>query len=395
MSFTIVEQATAAPEPLRARRPRLEPAALREGREGRRRRGLPRPRGRGGAGREGAGAQEHRPGASTRSTGGRRPSRVRINGLDTPYMYRDVVDVLEQAGDRLDLIMIPKVGTAADVYAVDMLVTQIEQAKGAQEADRLRADHRDRARHGEHRRDRRAPPSATRALHFGVADYAASTRARTVGIGGPNPDYAVLTDKGEDGSATPTGATCGTTPSPAWWWRRAQRACGRSTGRSATSPTPTASAPRRGARPCWAARANGRSTPRRWRSPTRSSRRRAKEVERARRILEAMEQARQEGQGRGLARRPADRHRLDPPGRAARRQGRHARQAGLRSVWLAGPGPVPADMTGPGDERDRACDRSEETRRCKHPSAPAAASSTCRARTRGRSRRVASSRPTR
>src|SRR5437870_8608643 len=53
---------------------------------------------------------------------GRRSMSVRINGLDTHYMYRDVVDVLEQAGDRLDLIMIPKVGTAADVYALDMLV---------------------------------------------------------------------------------------------------------------------------------------------------------------------------------------------------------------------------------------------------------------------------------
>ena len=43
---------------------------------------------------------------------------VRINGLDTPWWYRDVVDLLEQAGDRLDQIMIPKVGCAADVYAV-------------------------------------------------------------------------------------------------------------------------------------------------------------------------------------------------------------------------------------------------------------------------------------
>ena len=51
---------------------------------------------------------------------------VRINGLDTHYMYRDVVDILEQGGERLDLIMIPKVGTDKDVYAVDMLVTQIE-----------------------------------------------------------------------------------------------------------------------------------------------------------------------------------------------------------------------------------------------------------------------------
>ena len=56
---------------------------------------------------------------------------MRINGLDTHYMYRDVVDVIEQAGERLDLIMIPKVGTAADVYAVDMLVTQIETAQAA------------------------------------------------------------------------------------------------------------------------------------------------------------------------------------------------------------------------------------------------------------------------
>ena len=79
---------------------------------------------------------------------------VRINGLDTHYMYRDVVDVLEQAGDRLDLIMIPKVGTAADVYAVDMLVTQVEAAKAREEADRLRADHRDGARHGQRPRDR-------------------------------------------------------------------------------------------------------------------------------------------------------------------------------------------------------------------------------------------------
>ena len=61
---------------------------------------------------------------------GNKTLSVRINGLDTHYMYRDVVDLLEQAGDRLDLIMIPKVGTASDVYAVDMLVTQVEAAKG-------------------------------------------------------------------------------------------------------------------------------------------------------------------------------------------------------------------------------------------------------------------------
>ncbi|HAZ17477.1 MAG TPA: CoA ester lyase, partial [Acidimicrobiaceae bacterium] len=47
---------------------------------------------------------------------------VRINGIDTHYMYRDVVDVVEQAGEHLDTILIPKVGVAADVYMVDAMV---------------------------------------------------------------------------------------------------------------------------------------------------------------------------------------------------------------------------------------------------------------------------------
>ena len=53
---------------------------------------------------------------------------VRINGLDTHYMYRDVVDLVESC-PRLDMMVIPKVGVPADVYALDMLVTQIEQAQ--------------------------------------------------------------------------------------------------------------------------------------------------------------------------------------------------------------------------------------------------------------------------
>ncbi|MBD1141521.1 CoA ester lyase, partial [Pelagibacterales bacterium SAG-MED32] len=57
---------------------------------------------------------------------GKKTISVRINGLDTHYCYRDVVDLMEQGDERLDLIMIPKVGVAADVYAIDMMVTQIE-----------------------------------------------------------------------------------------------------------------------------------------------------------------------------------------------------------------------------------------------------------------------------
>ena len=118
---------------------------------------------------------------------------VRINGLDTHFMYRDVVDLIEKAPNKLDLIMIPKVGTISDVYAVDMLCTQVEDAMsvtkrigfeliietalGMQNVNEIASYER-----------------RLESLHFGVADYAASTKAKTTVIGGPNPNYHVLTD---------------------------------------------------------------------------------------------------------------------------------------------------------------------------------------------------------
>jgi len=124
---------------------------------------------------------------------------VRINGLDTHYMYRDVVDVVEQAGKRLDLIMIPKVGTASDVYAIDMLLTQIEQAKGYTKKIGLELII-ETALGMQNVEAISAASKRNESLHFGVADYAASTRARTTNIGGANPAYSVLTDKDEAGN---------------------------------------------------------------------------------------------------------------------------------------------------------------------------------------------------
>ena len=124
---------------------------------------------------------------------------VRINGLDTHYMYRDVVDVLEQAGDRLDLIMIPKVGTASDVYALDMMATQIEAAKGRKKRIGFELII-ETALGMQNIHEIAAASKRNESLHFGVADYAASTKARTTSIGGPNPLYGVLTDPAEDGS---------------------------------------------------------------------------------------------------------------------------------------------------------------------------------------------------
>jgi malyl-CoA/(S)-citramalyl-CoA lyase len=113
---------------------------------------------------------------------------VRINGIDTHYMYRDVVDVVEQAGDRLDVVLIPKVGVPADVYLVDALLTQIEEAKGIEQ--RIGIDVLIETALGMANVETIAQSSRRlEAMHFGVADYAASCRARTVNIGGLNPDY--------------------------------------------------------------------------------------------------------------------------------------------------------------------------------------------------------------
>jgi len=113
---------------------------------------------------------------------------VRINGIDTHYMYRDVVEVVEQAGHRLDVVLIPKVGVPADVYLVDALLTQIEAARGF--PHRIGIEVLIETALGMANVEAIAQSSRRlEAMHFGVADYAASCRARTVNIGGLNPDY--------------------------------------------------------------------------------------------------------------------------------------------------------------------------------------------------------------
>jgi len=124
---------------------------------------------------------------------------VRINGLDTHYMYRDVVDVVEQAGSRLDLILIPKVGCAADIYALDMVLTQIEQAKGIKK--RIGLELLVETPLGLQNIGEIAVASPrNESIVFGSADYAAAAGAQTASIiGAPNPDYHVLTDADSGG----------------------------------------------------------------------------------------------------------------------------------------------------------------------------------------------------
>jgi malyl-CoA/(S)-citramalyl-CoA lyase len=121
---------------------------------------------------------------------GQKTLQVRINGLDTEYMYRDVVEIVE-ACPRLDMLLIPKVGVPADVYALDMLVSQIEMAKAR--TKRIGFDVLIETALGMTNVEAIAASSARlEAISFGVGDYGASTRARSTAVGGTSSDYAVL-----------------------------------------------------------------------------------------------------------------------------------------------------------------------------------------------------------
>jgi malyl-CoA/(S)-citramalyl-CoA lyase len=126
---------------------------------------------------------------------------VRINGLDTHWCYRDVVDVVEARGEVLDTVLVPKVGTPSDVEFVATLLDQIEQ-RNAWPAGRIGIHILIETAKGMANVEAisRARPDRLEAMVFGVADYAASVQARTTNIGGANPDYAMLTDPDDAGT---------------------------------------------------------------------------------------------------------------------------------------------------------------------------------------------------
>jgi malyl-CoA/(S)-citramalyl-CoA lyase len=130
---------------------------------------------------------------------GNKTITCRINGLDTHYCYRDVIALVEKGGERLDSIMIPKVGVAADVYAIDALITQASMAVGRKTKIGLEVIIESVL--GITNIDAIAGASKRmESLHFGAADYAASSGMRTTNIGGGNADYVMLTDKDEAGA---------------------------------------------------------------------------------------------------------------------------------------------------------------------------------------------------
>jgi len=127
---------------------------------------------------------------------GNKTLSVRINGLDTEFWYRDVVEILEQAGDRIDRIMIPKVGCAGDIYAVDALVSAVEMAKGRKKPINFEVIIETAAGLAHVEEIAAASPRMV-AMSLGAADYAASMGMQTTGIGGTQENYYMRGPNGE------------------------------------------------------------------------------------------------------------------------------------------------------------------------------------------------------
>ena len=118
---------------------------------------------------------------------GTRARAYRMNAMDTPFAYRDIIDIVEAAGDSVDVIVVPKVNDASEIKAIDYFLSQIEMRMGFEKPIGLEASIETAL--GMLRVEEIAFSSPRlEALVFGVADYAASLGMMNKGISGHGDD---------------------------------------------------------------------------------------------------------------------------------------------------------------------------------------------------------------
>ena len=112
-----------------------------------------------------------------------RPAFYRMNSLDTPYFYRDIIDVVEEAGERLDLILVPKVERPEDLCILDTLLRSVEMSAGITPG-KVKLEAQIETARGLVNIDAIARATERlEALVFGPGDYAASIRMPQTSIG--------------------------------------------------------------------------------------------------------------------------------------------------------------------------------------------------------------------
>ena len=113
---------------------------------------------------------------------GRKLKAFRMNGIDTPFGYRDLIEVVEEIGDRIDVVMMPKAHLPQDVRFVCMLLTQIEQAKGFERQIGLEVQI-ESAKGFMYLREISEASPRLQALIFGPGDYSATMQMPVANIG--------------------------------------------------------------------------------------------------------------------------------------------------------------------------------------------------------------------
>jgi malyl-CoA/(S)-citramalyl-CoA lyase len=130
---------------------------------------------------------------------------TRVNALESPWALDDLTELVTKIGDRLDVIMIPKVEGAHDIHYVDRLVAQLEARAGIKRPILLHAI-LETAQGMVNVEEIATASPRMQGISLGPADLAASRRMKTTRVGGGHPGYVSMSDPGEDPEAPRTTA---------------------------------------------------------------------------------------------------------------------------------------------------------------------------------------------
>jgi malyl-CoA/(S)-citramalyl-CoA lyase len=128
---------------------------------------------------------------------------TRMNALNSPWALDDMIEIVGAVGDKLDVVMLPKVEGPWDVAYLDQLLAQLEARNGVKKPILIHAI----LETAEGVKNVDAIASCSPRMHgisLGPADLAASRAMKTTRVGGGHPEYKVIADAAEAGAARPT-----------------------------------------------------------------------------------------------------------------------------------------------------------------------------------------------
>jgi malyl-CoA/(S)-citramalyl-CoA lyase len=122
---------------------------------------------------------------------------TRINALNSPWVLDDIIEIMGAAGDKLDVMMLPKVEGPFDIHYLDQLLAQLEAKHGIKKPVMIHAL-LETAEGVNNVEEIAAASPRMHGMSLGPADLAASRAMKTTRVGGGHPSYGVLADTGAD-----------------------------------------------------------------------------------------------------------------------------------------------------------------------------------------------------